>query len=124
MTEQEKFNQKEDKKMWYAVIFSIGIIIGVLTVKQPSIDFNKQTADIISCNYEEDFLKSTGFTNKEDCQKLNLAVYNQYSENCLKNMKSTKYQDADKVFLDECIYYSFAKQEIPLRQEYLEYSAK
>jgi len=80
--------------------------------------------NIISCvGYEEDFLKEMGFQNREDCEKINLVLYNQYLDDCSKTIKLSDESEYKKL-LGFCVYHSFEKNIIGLTSEYLFYKRK
>jgi len=79
----------------------------------------ERVAQIVSCEgYEDDFLKTVGFENHDDCVNLNLALHKQYIDDCLKNIKTSNRESFDMKQLDLCVYYSFERQSLFLSSEY------
>jgi hypothetical protein len=86
------------------------------------VDPAKKIAQITSCgDYENDFLKKLGFSSRDDCINLNLALHKQYADVCLKDLKLTSNEHRNKELLDICILHLFEKDEVILISEYEDY---
>lgn len=111
----------------FLVVFAFVLFfVGLFTGKEIwSINQETRLSEIISCSgYENNFLKTLGFNDQEDCVKLNTALLKQYSDNCLKEIKTTTREDYNLKLLNSCIYYSFEKNAVFLESEYFVYKSK
>lgn len=101
------------------ILFFIGLFIGKDIWH---VDQEKRIAEIVSCSgYENNFLKTLGFQNQEDCSKLNLALHKQYADDCLKEIKVTNREDYNLKLLNACVYYSFERNSVFLDSKYFVY---
>jgi hypothetical protein len=100
-------------------LFFLGLYLGNILWR---VDPIKRVAQIVSCEgYEEDFLKTMGFQNRDDCRDLNLSLHMQYVDDCLKDIKISNDESHDKKLLDLCVYHLFEKNTISLSSEYARY---
>lgn len=107
---------------------STGLTLGIILVlllsiyfvfHNSKIDYLTETAEIVSCNsFEENFLQSIGFKDKNDCKLLNLELHEAYVDDCLKILKTTGNTEYDLALLNSCVYHSFAKTRTSLNAEY------
>lgn len=80
------------------------------------------TTEMVSCDrYEEGFLKTEGYSDKENCVDLNLALQRQYLDDCSSNLKTTGKESYDRELMDKCVYHRFAINEIFLASQYFLY---
>lgn len=104
------------------LLFFLGLYLGN---KIWRVDPVKRVEQIVSCEgYEEEFLKEIGFQNRDSCRELNLALHNQYVDDCLKGIKTSNNEFYDKKLLDLCVCHLFEKNAIFLSSEYTKYKMK
>lgn len=85
----------------------------------PQIDYAKKIAGLVSCApYEESFLQSVGFKNRNDCVDFNIELEDVYKNDCQEVIEKTDNQKFNDVSLDACIYHAFSRARTSFDSKY------
>lgn len=78
--------------------------------QHPQINYSREIEVFTSCaSYEENFLVSMGFKDRNDCIQFNKELEDDYKNDCLQVIKKTDNQKFNETSLNACIYHSFSK---------------
>jgi hypothetical protein len=105
-----KSGLKENKTILLTTIIgAVAFIAFCFGSQYPQIDYAKKIAGLVSCApYEESFLQSVGFKNRNDCVDFNIELEDVYKNDCQEVIEKTDNQKFNDVSLDACIYHSFS----------------
>lgn len=98
-------------------MFFLGLYIGGSMDKD--VDYEKRISEIVSCaDYENEFLYTVGFSGREDCQKFNVELHDEYTKDCSSVIEKTSNASYNMTVLNACVYYSFEKARTSLNSKY------
>jgi len=110
-----------DKKDLITLLLIAGFIVGLIFFSfKNKVDYQKETAEMISCPFEIEFLTNSkiGFRDKQECVDLNLTLHKQYLDECLNKIKLTQNEKNDQFMVDQCVYHKVSIDFLTLSQEY------
>jgi hypothetical protein len=108
------------KKILIILSFTVIILASFyLGSKYQHINYTNEIEYFMSCKpYEEIFLQSVGFKDKNDCIQFNEELEDEYRNSCSEVIKKTNNAEFNKITLTACIYYSFSKARTSFDSEY------
>lgn len=102
----------KSKKIVLLLISFITIALAsfYLGSQYPQIDYERKIKAFVSCTpYEESFLQSMGFKDRNDCIQFNKELEDDFKNDCVEVIKKTNNQKFNTTSLDACIYHAFSK---------------
>jgi len=93
-----------------------------LGIDSKKIDIEERTLEFLACDgYSIEFLEISEHSSREICQIINLALYDQYWDECSNRIPITENEKTDKKFLDWCVYHLLERDSIIMASEYLKW---
>ncbi|NCS99723.1 hypothetical protein GW765_01945 [Candidatus Parcubacteria bacterium] len=106
------------------VIFAfLMLILGLFIGKTIwSTNMEDRISNIVSCaGYDEDFLQEMDFSDRDDCQNLNISLHKQYIDDCLSNISNEIDEKYKSNFVQRCVYHKFEIDSVFLSAEYTKF---
>ena len=96
--------------VWIVSTVVVALVSFYLGSQHPQIDYTRKIEDFVSCTpYEDSFLQSMGFKDRNDCIQFNKELEDDFKKDCVEVIKKTDNQKFNTTSLDACIYHTFSK---------------